>query len=213
MTEEFIKKALAPDVNERQRRAEAFKNVSLYIIIALISIIVVFIVPLLSGCLHGDIGMNFPTTMEGWILYWTINGGTTAGNIALFVLFKTQAKINCKKHPNYIKANEILKKHREEKGFIPRSPNEMNLKEYMTKISMIVIFSVMSFIAITNLVISFDFITFLSCALSTIVALFMGWVTMIKNEAYWTDEYLEYALYIDKQSKNEEEPQGEIQNA
>lgn len=211
---EKIKDILVPNYESRKKRIQTFKDISIYLIIALIAIIVSFVVPLLSGCLKGDIGMNFPTTAEGWILYLSINGGTTAGNVALFILFKQQAKINCKNDPNYLKANEILKKHREEKEFIPRSPKSMNKQEYISKLTCIIIFSMMSFITISSLVISFDLITFISCVLSTVVSLIFGWVTMLKNEDYWTGEYLEYALWIDKRThKDVEEPQGEQNNA
>ena len=201
---------LAPDHETRHKRMQIFKDISLYLVIGLISIIIVFIVPLLSGCLKGDIGMNFPDTLEGWILYWSIQAGTVAGNISLFILFKLQAKTNCKDHLNYIEANKILSKHRNEKEFIPRSPQQMNAKEYISKIIFIVVFSVMSFITISSLVIAFDFVTFLSCSISTIVALIMGWITMLKNEEYWTNEYLAYAKWFDEQkSKNVEQPQEE----
>lgn len=205
--ENKIKEIFAPDIEERQHRSQTFKEISIYLIIALISIGVITIVPLLSGCLKGDIGFGFPTTVEGWILYWSINGGTTGGNIALFILFKQQALINSKKHPNYIKACEILHKYNGQREFIPRSPAQMNRTEYTKKLVTIVAFSTMSFITITSLVISFDFVTFISTFVSVIFALIMGWITMIKNEGYWTEEYLLYAEYIDKLEA--EKPQGD----
>lgn len=205
MNQESLKELIAPSSEERYERAQKFKDMSLYLVIALISLTVVTIVPLLSGCIKGDIGFGFPTTPEGWVLYWSINGGTTGGNIALFILFKQQAKTNSKHHPNYIKACELLKKHNGEKGFIPRSPNQMNREEYTKKILTIIVFSLGSFITISSLVISFDFITFISTFISVCFAMVMGWVTMIKNEAYWTDEYLQYALYIDEKNKGEEQ--------
>lgn len=209
MEPDSLKGIIAPDFQTRKQRIQKLKDVSIYLIIGIISILVVFLVPLLTGCLKGDIGINFPNTLEGWILYCSINGGTTAGNIALFVLFKTQAKINVKDDGNFKKANEILRKHREEKEFVPRSPKAMNAKEYISKISCIAVFSIMSFITISSLVISFDFITFLSCLTSTIVALIFGWVAMIKNEEYWTSEYLEYAMWVDKHMAKDAETQGE----
>ena len=195
-----IEKFIAPDLETRKKRLQKIKDVSLYLVIGIICILVVFLVPLLSGCLKGAIGMNFPNTAEGWVLYWSINGGTTIGNVSLFVLFKEQAKINVKEDANYKKANEILNRHKEQKEFVPRSPRQMNTKEYVSKIFFIVVFSLCSFLTITSLAISFDFITFLSCMTSTVVALIFGWVTMIKNEEYWTGEYLEYAKWLDSKA-------------
>ena len=76
--------------------------------------------------------------------------------------------------------------------------------------------SILASVTISALAISFDFITFLSCLVSTIIAICFGWVTMIKNEIYWTDEYLQYAKYIQRKSKesaNIETPQESIKIA
>jgi len=198
-----FKQFLAPDLDKQREFKNTFKEISYYLIIGLISIIIVFVVPLISGALYGDFGLYFPQTPEGWLIYWCIRGGSAAGNVALFVLFKQQAKTNVKKHPNYILARKILEKHIGEKEFIPRSPNKMNFQEYIIKGITVLITSLGASVTISALAISFDFITFLSCIVSTIIAICFGWVTMIKNELYWTEEYLEYAKYIDKQKQQE----------
>lgn len=207
--ESKIKKFLAPDLNKQREIKNTFKEISYYLIIGLISIIIVFVIPLVSGALYGDFGMYFPKTTEGWILYWCIRGGSAGGNVALFVLFKLQALTNVKREPTYIEAKQILQKHIGEKEFIPRSPAQMNLQEYIIKGITVLLTSLLASVTISALVISFDFITFLSCIVSTLIAICFGWVTMIKNEMYWTEEYLEYAKYIDKmnQPKVEELPE------
>lgn len=196
--ESSFKDLLAPDVEDRRKASERMKDIAFYLIIAIVSVVVLTVVPLLSGCIEGDFRMNFPSTTEGWILYWTLNGATTLSNIAIFVLFKLQAKTNAKKHPNYIKARELLSQANGRKGFIPRSPKAMDAADYTTKGIAIVAGSLWSFVAISSLIVSFNFITLISVGVSTLMSIIFGWVTMLKNESYWTDEYLLYAEYVTK---------------
>lgn len=198
-----IRSLIAPDVEKRKELRATFKEISYYLLIGIISIIAVFVIPLLSGCVQGDFKMNFPTTTEGWIIYWAISGGSAAGNISIFVLFKLQAKTNSRGHPNFIKACDILSKLNGQEGFIPRSPAQMNAKSYASKVTAILVSSVSSFVVISSLAISFDFVTFLSCLISAVMAIAFGWVTMIKDETYWTEEYLLYAEYITKKMAEE----------
>ena len=196
-----LKAIFAPDVEDRRKAGEKIKDVAFYLIIGIVSIVVLTVVPLLSGCIEGDFRMNFPQTTEGWILYWTMNGATTLSNLAIFILFKLQAKTNAKKHPNYIRARELLSKANGKKGFVPRSPKAMDAKDYTTKGLAIIAGSLWSFVAISSLIISFNFITLISVGVSTLMSIIFGWVTMLKNEVYWTDEYLLYAEYIIEKEK------------
>ena len=211
--ENKIRKILAPDLEKQKEIRTTFRDISYFLIIGIISIIVVFIIPLISGAVYGDIGMYFPKTTEGWIVYWCIRGGSVVGNVAVFVLFKQQAKMNIRNNENYLKAKEILSEHFESKEFIPRSPRQMNLKEYIIKVTSVVAMTILSGVTISALAISFDFITFLSCVVSTVIAICFGWVTMIKNEIYWTEEYLEYAKYVDKKIKESEEAEKQAESA
>ena len=137
-----------------------------------------------------------------------MNGGTAIANICLFVLFKLQAKKNCLKDANYIKANEILNRLAGQREvFIPRSPAKMNAEDYSKKILCILISTVGASITLTSLILSFDWLTLLSCLISIIITLCLSWVTMLKNEAYWTEEYLLYA-----QLKEQEMQQAQKEN-
>ena len=211
--ENKLRKILAPDLEKQKELRTTFRDISYFLIIGIISIIVVFIIPLISGAVYGDIGMYFPKTTEGWIVYWCIRGGSVVGNVAVFVLFKQQAKMNIRNNENYLKAKEILSEHFESKEFIPRSPRQMNFKEYIIKVTSVVATTILSGVTISALAISFDFITFLSCIVSTVIAICFGWVTMIKNEIYWTEEYLEYAKYVDKKIKESEEAEKQAESA
>ena len=93
-----------------------------------------------------------------------------------------------------------------EKGFIPISPRKKEVKDWTTKGMFMIATTAAESIVIGTLIINFDFITFLSCISSSITAIIFGLVQMVKDEVYWTDEYLLYAEYITK-NINEELPE------
>ena len=196
---EKLRDILAPSVDQRVKVRTAINDYAYYAIIVIISMMVMFIPPLLIGSLHGDIGLFFPTTVTGWVLWGLINGSTAIGNVSILVLFKLQAKKNCKNNNNFKKANEILTRCvRENQVFIPRSPRSMDAKEYVSKGFAIAFGSVASFVAISSIVLAFDMVTLISTVLSVTMSLCVSWATMVKNEEYWCDEYLLYAEMIDK---------------
>lgn len=207
----FIKSLLAPDVETQNKRTETLKSISAYLIISIILILVMFIAPFFAGGITGE-GWDYylPSTTAGWVEFWAIRAGTMVGNMAVFILFKQQAKINSRNHPNYLKAEEIINSQFTTREFIPRSPKQMNAKEYTTKGIFMVIFTLGESIVIGSMVLNFDIVTFISCLTSSVTAVLFGWWTMIKNEIYWTDEYLKYAEYV--QRKNELAAQEEQTN-
>lgn len=199
-----IKKLVTPNVDDRKEIRVKLNDAAYFIIIGLISMLAVFIPPLFMGCLSSDIGLAFPKNTAGWILWCVLNISTAVANICLLVLFKLQAKKNARKDPNFIRANEIMNKLAGQKEvFVPRSPLKMNATDYTRKVVCIVISTFTASITLTSLILSFDWMTLLSCLVSIIVTLCISWVTMINNEIYWTEEYLLYAEMVQK--KHEEE--------
>lgn len=197
-----LKKLVAPDVEARKEIRKTINDSAYFIIIGLISLLAVFIPPLFMGCLSSDIGLAFPKSLEGWILYIIMNASTAIANISLLVLFKLQAKKNARKDPNYIRANEILNKLAGTKEiWIPRSPAKMNAGDYTRKILAIVVSTVTASITLTSLILSFDWMTLLSCLVSIIITLCISWITMINNEIYWTEEYILYAEMLEKKAQ------------
>lgn len=202
MENETLKNLIAPTQEVRQKRIEMFKNFALYMVIIIILLIVLFVVPFIAGGINAeDFGYYLPKSTAGWIVFWAIRGGTVVGNIAVFALFKSQAKINSKNHPNFIEANELLNAQNGKQGFIPRSPKSMNKREWLSKGITMIVFTAAESIVIGSLVLNFDIMTFLSCLTSSVTAVLFGIVTMLKNEVYWTEEYLLYAKYITSQEK------------
>ena len=201
-----VRKLVTPNVDDRKEIRKTINDAAYFIIIGLISLLSVFIPPLFMGCLSSDIGMAFPKNAAGWILWSVLNVSTAIANICLLVLFKLQAKKNARNNENFKQANEILNKLAGRREiFIPRSPNRMNISDYTRKVICIIISTFTTSITLTSLILSFDWMTLLSCLVSIIITLCISWITMINNEIYWTEEYLLYAQMVEKQ-QNMQEP-------
>ena len=197
-----VKKLVTPNVEDRKEIRIKINDAAYYVIIGLISLLTVFIPPLFMGCLSSDIGLAFPKNAAGWILWSVLNISTAIANICILVLFKLQAKKNSRTNDNFKKANDILNRLAGQKEvFIPRSPTRMNATDYTRKVICIVISTLTSSVVLTSLILSFDWMTLLSCLVSIIITLCISWVTMLNNEIYWTEEYILYAEMKEKEIK------------
>lgn len=190
------------DTDKQIELKQRINKYSYYIIIVIISLITTFIPPILLGTINGDVSFCFPKTVDGWILWTVINGSSSLANICILILFKMQAKKNSQDNVNFKEANRILAETFERKyKFKPRSPAEMNRNDYVSKAIVIVFVTVFSFITVSSLVLSFDIVSLISTLLSTIITVLFSWVTMLKNEEYWKNEFLMYAKYMEQKEK------------
>lgn len=140
------------------------------------------------------LGWNIPDTTVGWIIWVGSKIIVSALNITIFHCFMCQAKINIKDDENYKKAREILMDVKL-KEVRPRSPRKWNAEQYGMKGVTIFITSSMTVVALTQAVLSFDYISMLTYLFTIIMGLIFGVLQMKTAEEYWTREYLEYALY------------------
>ena len=200
-----LKNLIAPDASTRQKRLETFKTYAAYGIIFLIILVTVFVIPIIAGGINAD-GWDYwiPQDTFGWFCWWAMKIGTVVGNIAIFALFKIQGKTNAKDNPNYLKANELMNKMNGSKGFVPKSPGQYQFKSWSVKGISLTMLTAAETVVIGSLVVSWDLMTFISCLTSSITAIIFGIIQMIKDEVYWTDEYLRYAEFITKTSSQEE---------
>ena len=200
-----LREIIAPSTSTRAKIRKAIHDYSIHMIIVIVTSIVVFVPPLFAGCLQGDVSLFFPKNEAGWVLWILTNSASALGNLSLLVLFKMQAKRNVREDDNFKKANEILRNLWKEKEiFIPRSPKKMNAQEYIVKGVWITVMTLSSFLVISSVIISFDVVTLISTVLSATAALCLSWVTMLRNEEYWTDEFLLWAIMIDKKYREGE---------
>lgn len=170
-----------------------FKKYLYYAIIFVVSMIVLIFMPMLGS--EADLGFKFPKTSAGWIIYILTKVTISALNLVIFYCFMEQAKVNIKDDENYIKANDILKNSKR-KDFIPQGPKEWNRKQYGVKATTLAISSLLSTFAFTNAILTYDWVTLLTYVFTLFIGIVCGILQMKSAEAYWTNEYYQYALMI-----------------
>lgn len=165
-----------------------------YCIIAIISLIALFFLPALGSSV--GIGLALPTTIAGWIVYISTKVIVAVVNILIFHCFRLQGKLNVSKHEDYIKARNLLRAEGKIKNVLPLSPSQWNRGQWFSKGLTLFITSLLSVFALTQAVLSFDWIAMLTYLFTIIMGLIFGILQMKKEEEYWTIGYLEYAEYI-----------------
>lgn len=173
-----------------------------YIIIGLVSVVFTCFLPMVGS--EGDIQSHFPTTPAGWLI-WSIRTLSTAVlNIVIFYCFMEQAIINVKDDPKYKEAVEILDSCKSTKRRNPRSPIFWKRTEYSKKGTMIFLSTAIALVGLENALLSWDLALFLSYVFTILMGLLFGVLQMKKAELYWTDEFNEFAHFIQAQEKLEE---------
>lgn len=137
---------------------------------------------------------NIPDTVVGWIVWVGSKLIVSTLNVLIFHCFMCQAKINIKDNENYKKAREILTDVNL-KEIKPRSPGKWNAEQYGKKGVTIFITSSMAVVALTQAVMTFDYISMLTYLFTIIMGLICGILQMRTAEEYWTREYYEYAVF------------------
>lgn len=176
-----------------------------YFIIGIISFLTLIFLPMIGTELNAE--FTIPNTTVGWIVFITSKLIVSVINVLLFHCFVLQAKINIKDNENFKKAADIiqnLKSDTTSYRVIPKSPKQFFRKEYSGKLLAIFVTSVGSTFALTQAILTFDYITFLTYLFVIILGIVFGILEMKKVEGYWIDEYYQYALYL-KFKKEEED--------
>ena len=163
-----------------------------YIIIGVVSFIALVFLPMIGSTV--GLGWNIPDTVVGWIVWVGSKLIVSTLNVLIFHCFMCQAKINVKDNDNYKKAREILTDVNL-KEIKPRSPGKWKAEQYGKKGATIFITSSLAVVALTQAVLTFDYISMLTYLFTIIMGLIFGVLQMKTAEEYWTREYLEYALY------------------
>lgn len=163
-----------------------------YIIIGVVSFIALIFLPMIGSTV--GLGWNIPDTTVGWIVWVGSKIIVSTLNVLIFHCFMCQAKINIKDNENYKKAREILTDVKL-KEIKPRSPGKWKAEQYGKKGATIFITSSLAVVALTQAVLTFDYISMLTYLFTIIMGLIFGILQMKTAEEYWTREYLEYALY------------------
>lgn len=178
-----------------------WRNYQNYFIIILLSLISVFVLPLLGSEL--GLAFNIPNSVAGWLVWCITKIIIVIINVLLFDQFVKQAKVNIKDNEYYKKAKEILD-NMEVQLDPPRAPNEFLQGLYRRKGIKLAITTALSVFGLTNAILTFDIASFLTYLFTIIMGIIFGWITMNSVEEYWTDEYYRLALQTQRENSKGE---------
>lgn len=178
-----------------------------YFLIGIISFISLVFLPMVGS--SADIGWNLPTTAAGWAVWITTKIIVSILNVLLFHCFMEQAKLNVKENEKYKAAFDMLYKIAP-KVYKPRSPKQWNKREYLTKGITIFAFTALSTIALTQAILTFDYISLLTYLFTIVLGVVFGVIQMKKAEVYWTTEFYDFAVtFCEQHKENQEQPKEE----
>ena len=149
-----------------------------YALIGVISIISLLFLPMIGS----DVGLEFkiPNTFAGWIVFIV-------------------SKLIVKDNKAYIEAKElldsILHDDRRENN-LPKSPKEWHRKQYESKGITLFITTVLGTLALTQAILTYDWMTMLTYLFTIVMGLIFGIIEMKSTEQYWTEEYPAYAKMV-----------------
>lgn len=191
-------------INEvREQLNKTWRLYQNYIIIAILSCISVFFLPMLGS--EVDIGFKFPNTTAGWIVYIVTKLSIVCINILLMDQFVKQAKVNVRDDKHFIEADEYFNV-KETEEYLPK-PREFLGTLYRKKMITTTIFSFLSIFGFTQAILTFDWVSMLTYLFTIVIGIVFGWITMNEVENYWTETY--YKLYKrDKKEKENADLQG-----
>lgn len=177
---------------------DKIKQYMYYGIIALISLIALTFLPMLGSVV--GLGWQTPNTAVGWIVWIVIKLIVSLLNVLIFHCFLRQGLVNVQDNENYKKAREILRRNRD-KDSLPRSPKKWNAQQYGGKGVSIFIASALTTVALTQALLTYDYVALLSYLFTIISGIVFGIISMKGAEEYYTNEYYAYALMKESESE------------
>ena len=179
-----------------------FNNYMYYFIIGIASFVALVFLPMVGSSV--GLAWALPTTVVGWVVWIAIKLIVAALNVLIFHCFIQQGKTNIKTHPKYIEAKGILEKCTKTEE-IPLSPTKWTRNTYMKKGISIFFTTALSAFALSQAILTFDWVTMLTYLFTILMGLIFGVIQMKSTEEWWTDDYLKYALYIQKKQQEQEQ--------
>ena len=172
-----------------------------YFIIGIVSMIALCFLPMIGS----DIGLawNLPDTQIGWIVWVTIKVIVAVLNVLIFHCFMMQAKLNIKNDPKYVEALDVLKLTKQ-KDYTPRSPSSWNKQQYGQKGVTLFITTALSTVALTQAMLTFDWMSMLTYLFTIIMGIIFGVMQMETAEDYWTNEFWQYAQQVKQELSKQE---------
>lgn len=175
-----------------------------YFIVGIVSFAALVFLPMIGT--EVGLGWSVPNTTTGWIVWGTIKALVATLNVLIFHSFMQQAKINVKENERYKEALEILRKVKV-KNYTPRSPKKWNLEQYGKKGVTLFISTAFATIALTQAILTFDWVSMLSYLFTIIMGVIFGVLQMKTAEEYWTDEFWKYAKKVKEENEGNVAPE------
>lgn len=161
-----------------------------YAIIAILSFISVFFLPMLGSTV--GLALNVPTTVVGWIVYVITKLCIVVINMLMLDQFIKQAKVNVRDHEHFKEAETYFNTEKNEEEPI-LAPKEFLSHIYKQKMITSLIMSILGVFGLSQAILTFDWVSMLSYLFTIIMGLIFGWISMNRVEDYWTNDY--YRLY------------------
>ncbi|MBP5446239.1 MAG: hypothetical protein J6Y28_08725 [Acholeplasmatales bacterium] len=185
---------------EKSKKTKEFiSNSKNGIAVVILSLISMFLVPLLGSYLTGT--TQFPETIPEWILYFACALAISVCCLFIFLALFNQGKMNVKEEPEYIQAKELhLKNFKRMNGqeIIPIDPFKWEKQQKTRKGIYQTIGMFCGLLGFGLAVIHWNNSQFISATLSVIMSIAFGLVKMADVERMWTEGWLEFELYVEK---------------
>lgn len=170
------------------------------IAVFIVSMIAMVLVPLLGSYISGE--AQFPQTIPQWILYFTCAIAVAICSLMIYLALHNQGKLNVRDEEEYLQAKELhLKnfKRMNGKDIIPIDPFKWEKKEKTKKGIFQTIGIFCGLLGFGLGVLSWNNSQFISSTISIIFAFGFGLVHMGEVERMFTEGWLEWELYVEKQ--------------
>lgn len=182
-----------------------------YLIAAGASVVALFVLPLMGST--AGLKLNLPDTTAGWVVFGITRLAVAVLNMLLFHCFVQQGRINILKDERYVRAREkglklSLDTIREAENRQPRSPKQYYKEIYGKKSIMVFAASLLSAVALSQAVLTFDWISMITYFTTILCGVVCGILQMKDTENFWTIEYNQYLaeqelLLQEKESDND----------
>lgn len=191
---------------ERGRKTRQFisdsKNGIAVLVLALAAM---FLVPLLGSYATGK--TLLPDTTIGWIIYFTSSAAVSLCCLFIYLALHNQGKLNVKDEPEYKEAKELhLKNFKRMNGkeIIPVDPFKWEKTQKRRKGIFQTLSIFLGLLGFGLAVLVWNNSQFISSTISIIMALSFGLVHMGDVERMFTEGWLEWELYVEKQLDEKE---------
>lgn len=191
---------------ERSKKTREFlSNSKNGIAVIILSMVSMFLVPLLGSYLTGT--TKFPQTIPEWILYFVCAISISTCCLFIFLALFNQGKMNVKDEEEYIQAKELhLKNFKRMNGkeVIPIDPFKWEKRQKINKGIFQTLGMFLGLLGFGMAVIAWNSSQFISATLAVVMAIAFGLVKMGDVERMFTEGWLEWELYIEKKLDLEE---------